>query len=296
MYTEFFELVPAALFVIVALVGLIVGSFLNVVAYRLPIMMERDWRRQCSELAGERPTVPAQAIHKTFDLWSPRSACPGCGTPIAAYDNIPVLSYILLGGSCRRCGTSISLRYPIIEAAAALIALVVAAVFGPTWQMLLVLVVSWVLLALSVIDIDRYLLPDSLTLPLLWAGLLLSLVNVGGAPLTVDVRSSLIGAAAGYMSLWSVYQLFKLVTGKEGMGYGDFKLLAALGAWLGWQQLPLVIILSAAAGSVIGTLMLVLRGKSRQSQIPFGPYLAAAGWIALLWGEQLTSLYINRFF
>ena len=296
MGTEFFELVPAALFVIVALFGLIVGSFLNVVAYRLPIMMERDWRRQCRELAAERSTVPAHAIHEQFDLWWPRSACPGCGTRIAAYDNIPVLSYLLLRGGCRHCGARISARYPLIEAAAALIAVVVAAVLGPTWHMPLVLIVSWTLLALSVIDIDRHLLPDSLTLPLLWSGLLLSLVNVGGVPLTVDVRSSLIGAAAGYVSLWSVYQLFKLVTGKEGMGYGDFKLLAALGAWLGWQQLPLVIVLSAGAGSVIGGLLLLLRGKSRQTEIPFGPYLAGAGWVALLWGERLTELYIASFF
>ena len=296
MYNEFFELVPAALFVIVALFGLIVGSFLNVVAYRLPIMMERDWRRQCRDLAGERSTVPAHAVHQRFDLWMPRSACPGCGTRIAAYDNIPVLSYVLLRGRCRRCGARISARYPLIEATAALTAIVVASVLGPTWQMPLVLVVSWVLLALTVIDIDRHLLPDSLTLPLLWAGLLLSLVNVGGIPLTVDVRSSVIGAAAGYLSLWSVYQLFKVVTGKEGMGYGDFKLLAALGAWVGWQQLPLVIVLSAGAGSVIGGLLLILGGKSRQTEIPFGPYLAAAGWLALLWGDRLTSLYLARFF
>ncbi len=296
MYTELFELVPAALFVIVALFGLIVGSFLNVVIYRLPIMMERDWRRQCGELAAEKPTVPAEAVHGPFDLWRPRSACPGCGTPVAAYDNIPVLSYVLLRGRCRGCGEEISVRYPLIEAAAALIAIVVAFALGPTWEMVLVLVASWVLLALAVIDIDRYLLPDSLTLPLLWAGLLVSLVNVGGVPLTVDVRSSLIGAAAGYLSLWSVYQLFKLVTGKEGMGHGDFKLLAALGAWLGWQQLPLVIVLSAGVGAVLGSALLLLGGKSRQTPIPFGPYLAAAGWIALLWGEQLTGLYFETFF
>jgi leader peptidase (prepilin peptidase)/N-methyltransferase len=295
MYAEFFELAPAALIIVVALFGLLVGSFLNVVAYRLPIMMERDWRRQCSELAAEKSTVPADAIHEPYDLWRPRSACPGCGNRIAAYDNIPVLSYVLLRGSCRRCGKKISLRYPLIETAAALIAIAVAAVFGPTWQMLLVLVVSWVLLALTVIDIDRQLLPDSLTLPLMWGGLLASLFSIEGLPLTIDVRSSLIGAAAGYLSLWSVYQLFKLVTGKEGMGYGDFKLLAALGAWLGWQQLPLIIVLSAGVGAVLGSLLLLLGGKSRQTPIPFGPYLAAAGWIALLWGEQLTGLYVNNF-
>ena len=296
MYAEFFELVPAALLVIVALFGLLVGSFLNVLAYRLPIMMERDWRRQCRELAAERSTVPAHVINQPFDLWRPRSACPSCGASIAAYDNIPVLSYVLLRGGCRRCGARISARYPLIEATTALIAIVVATVFGPTWQMALALVLSWTLLALTVIDIDRHLLPDSLTLPLMWAGLLVSLVDVGGAPLTVDVGSSLIGAAAGYVSLWSVYQLFKLLTGKEGMGYGDFKLLAALGAWLGWQQLPLVIVLSAGAGSVIGGLLLLLGSRSRQTPIPFGPYLAAAGWIALLWGERLTNLYVASFF
>jgi len=296
MYAELFELVPAALFVVVGLLGLLVGSFLNVVAYRLPIMMERDWRRQCEELAAEKSTVPAHAADKPFDLWRPRSACPSCGAGIAAYDNIPVISFLLLRGGCRQCRAKIPMRYPLIEAAAALIAIVVASVLGPTWQTMLVLIVSWVLLALAVIDIDRYLLPDSLTLPLMWGGLLASLVNVAGVPITVDVRSSLIGAAAGYLSLWSVYQLFKLVTGKEGMGYGDFKLLAALGAWLGWQQLPLVIVLSAAVGAVLGSLLLLLGGKSRQTPIPFGPYLAAAGWIALLWGELLTELYVTKFF
>ena len=296
MYIEFFELVPAALFVIVALFGLVVGSFLNVVAYRLPIMMERDWRRQCEELASEKSEIPAHAVNDRFDLWMPHSACPGCGSRIAAYDNIPVLSYLLLRGKCRQCGVRISARYPLIEASAGAISIVVAVVLGPTWQMPLVLVVSWVLIALTIIDIDRYLLPDSLTLPLLWGGLIASVVTVDGVPLTIDVQSSVIGAAAGYLSLWSVYQLFKLVTGKEGMGYGDFKLLAALGAWLGWQQLPLVIMLSAGVGAVLGGLMLLLGGKSRQTPIPFGPYLAAAGWIALLWGEQLTGLYLETFF
>ncbi len=296
MYAEFFELIPAALFVVVGLLGLLVGSFLNVIAYRLPLMMERDWQRQCEELQAEAITVPAHAHDEDFNLWRPRSACPSCGTQVAAYDNIPVLSYLLLRGNCRHCGTKISARYPLIEAGAAGIALVVAWVFGPTWQMLAALAVSWVLLALAVIDIDRYLLPDSMTLPLMWGGLLASLIAIDGAPLFVDVRSSVIGAAAGYLSLWSVYQLFKLATGKEGMGFGDFKLLAALGAWLGWQQLPLVILLSAAVGAVLGSVLLVAGGKSRQTPIPFGPYLAAAGWIALLWGEPLTELYLRSFF
>jgi len=296
MYAEFFELVPAALFVVVGLFGLLVGSFLNVVAYRLPIMMEREWRRQCAELNGEPGADPKLEPDAVFNLWQPRSACPKCGSGVAAYDNIPVLSYLLLHGRCRHCDAPISMRYPIIEAAAAAIALVVAWVFGPTPQMLTALGVSWTLLALSVIDIDRYLLPDSLTLPLMWAGLLASLISVDGMPLSIDVRTSVIGAVAGYLSLWSVYHLFKLVTGKEGMGYGDFKLLAALGAWLGWQQLPLVILLSAAVGAAVGSVLLVVGGKSRETPIPFGPYLAAAGWVGMLWGEKITGLYVRTFF
>jgi leader peptidase (prepilin peptidase)/N-methyltransferase len=318
MPAEFFELIPAAFYVVVGVFGLLVGSFLNVVIHRLPIMMDREWRRQCRELAADIATTAASttaekaapdrasavseqrahdaevpAADPVYNLWQPRSACPGCQTQIAAYDNIPVLSYVLLGGRCRHCGASISARYPLIETAAAAMGLVVAWVFGPTWQTVAALGVSWTLLALSVIDIDRYLLPDSMTLPLMWAGIVVSLVEFDGVPLFVDARSSVIGAVAGYLILWSVYQLFKLVTGKEGMGYGDFKLLAALGAWLGWQQLPLVILLSAATGAVVGSLLLLAGGKSRQTPIPFGPYLAAAGWIGLLWGPQLTALYLT---
>jgi leader peptidase (prepilin peptidase)/N-methyltransferase len=296
MLTEFFTLVPVALLVVVGVLGLLVGSFLNVVAYRLPIMMERDWRHQCAELAAEPSRVPAHAEQGPFDLWGPRSGCPSCGAGIAGYDNIPVLSFLLLRGACRHCGARISARYPVIETLAGAIALVVAWVFGPTLTMLLALLVSWTLLALAVIDIDRQLLPDSLTLPLLWGGLVASLVTVDGSPPFVDVRTSVIGAAAGYLSLWSVYQLFKLLTGKEGMGYGDFKLLAALGAWIGWQQLPLVILLSAGVGALAGGALLLVGGRSRETPIPFGPYLAAAGWIALLWGDRLTGLYLQTFF
>ena len=296
MYLEFFQLVPMALPIIVGLFGLLIGSFLNVVIYRLPIMMERDWRRQCDELASEPSTVPEHAQDSRFDLYYPRSACPACGSEVAARDNIPVLSYLLLRGRCRHCGTSISVRYPIIEVTAALLAIVVAVVLGPTWQMLAAIGMSWALLALAIIDIDRFLLPDSITLPLLWAGILTSALWSGDGPRFVDLHSSVLGAALGYLSLWGVYQLFKLLTGKEGMGHGDFKLLAALGAWLGWQLLPLVILLSAGVGALIGGAQLILGRYTRQTPIPFGPYLAAAGWIALLWGERLNAWYLGRFF
>ncbi len=296
MYIEFFQLVPMALLIVVGLFGLLIGSFLNVVAYRLPIMMEREWRRQCNELAREPSTVPAHAAEQRFDLWQPRSACPACGTQVAARDNIPLLSYLLLRGRCRHCGVRISARYPLVEAAAAGIAVIVAAVLGPSWQMLAAIGVSWMLLVLSIIDIDRYLLPDAMTLPLLWCGLLTSALWIGDTPLFADLHSSVLGAALGYASLWSVYQVFKLLTGKEGMGHGDFKLLAALGAWLGWQLLPIVIVLSAGAGATVGGLQLVLEKRSREHPIPFGPYLAAAGWIALLWGEQINSWYLGTFF
>jgi leader peptidase (prepilin peptidase)/N-methyltransferase len=298
---ELFDIWPPALFVATGLLGLAIGSFLNVVVYRVPIMMERAWREQCAELqagdtavnpAGEATAAPADAVGgKPFNLWWPPSACPGCGKPIAAHHNIPVLSYLWLRGRCAACGSRISSRYPIVEAAAAVTGLIVAFVLGPSWQTVAALFFTWTLLALALIDIDHKLLPDSMTLPLLWAGIVLSLAPVGGAPPFADLQSSVIGAVAGYLALWSVYWVFKLVTGKEGMGYGDFKLLAALGAWLGWQMLPLVILLSAAVGTVIGVAMIVLGGRSRHNPIPFGPYLAAAGWIALLWGQELVALY-----
>jgi leader peptidase (prepilin peptidase)/N-methyltransferase len=288
---EFFEIFPAALLLVAVALGLVVGSFLNVVAYRVPIMMERAWREQCAELQAEDFTEPPHGDGRTFNLWTPGSACPDCGTPVSPMHNVPVLSFVLLRGRCAHCHGRISMRYPAIELATALVSLVVAWHLGPTWQTAAALPFSWTLLALAVIDIDRKLLPDSLTLPLLWAGLLVSLFSVDGAALFTDLRSSVIGAVAGYLSLWSVYQLFKLITGKEGMGYGDFKLLAALGAWLGWQVLPLIILLSAACGALLGVAAMVIGGRSRHVPIPFGPYLAAAGWIALLWGEQLMSLY-----
>lgn len=288
---EIFAIFPGAHYLIAGFVGLVVGSFLNVVAYRVPIMLGRAWRQQCAELEDDDLPEPDHAVGKTFNLLTPNSTCPGCGKAIAPHHNVPVLSYLFLRGRCAECGIRISPRYPIVEAIAAILSLVAAWIFGPTWQLVLALPVTWTLLALSVIDIDHTLLPDSMTLPLMWAGLLTSLFVVDGEVLFTDARSSLIGAAAGYLALWSVYQIFKLATGKEGMGYGDFKLLAALGAWLGWQLLPLVIMVSAAVGTVFGIAMILFGGNSRETPIPFGPYLAAAGWIALLWGRDLTDWY-----
>ena len=273
------------------MLGLIVGSLLNVIAYRLPIMMEIAWRRQSAEAAGQPFEPPPHAEGPAFNLWWPPSSCPGCGERIAARHNIPVLGFLWLKGKCAHCGAAISRRYPAVEVVAAVAALTVAWVFGPSWQTVAGLALTWTLVALAVIDIEHQLLPDSLTLPLLWTGLLLALVAVDGAPLFTSLSDSVIGAAAGYLSLWIVYQVFKLVTGREGMGHGDFKLLAALGAWLGWQLLPLVIILSAAAGSIVGIALIASGRRSRGAALPFGPYLAAAGWIALLWGENVMAIY-----
>jgi leader peptidase (prepilin peptidase)/N-methyltransferase len=290
---EIFEVWPVALLVVAGLLGLVVGSFVNVVAYRIPLMMDRAWRAQCDELKTQpfTPPPPHVAEAKRFDLWWPPSTCPGCGKPIAAQHNLPVVGFLWLRGKCASCGAKISRRYPIVEAFAALLGIAVAYVFGPEPETVAALGFAWTLLALTLIDLDHKLLPDSLTLPLLWAGLL---VNVLG--LFAPLSSSVIGAAAGYLALWSVYQLFKLVTGKEGMGYGDFKLLAAIGAWLGWQLLPVVILLSAVVGSVVGIALIAFGGRSSQTAIPFGPYLAAAGLIALLWGERLVQLYESWFF
>jgi len=289
-----FEVWPITLLGAVVLLGLIVGSFLNVVAYRLPIMMELAWRAQCAELDPNSVPVPAHARNGRFDLAWPPSTCPSCGQRIAAIHNVPVLSYLALRGRCAGCGYRISLRYPSVETAAAILGVVVAYAFGPTWQTVAALGFTWSLLALTLIDLDHKLLPDSITLPLLWAGVVIAAFPVGDKPLFTDLHSSVVGAVAGYLSLWTVYQLFKLITGKEGMGYGDFKLLAAIGAWLGWQKLPLVILLSAVVGSVVGV-GLIAGGRSRHVPIPFGPYLAAAGWVALVFGERLIRLYADLF-
>ena len=290
---EIFEVWPLALLVVAALLGLVVGSFLNVVAYRLPLMMERAWRAQCEELKTQPFTPPAHIVDgKRFDLLWPPSTCPGCGQAIAVQHNVPVIGFLWLKGRCAKCGIKIAPRYPVVEALAAVLGLATAYVLGPTWQTVAALGFAWTLLALTLIDLDHKLLPDSLTLPLLWAGLL---VNVPG--LFTTLSSSVLGAAGGYLFLWSVYKLFKLVTGKEGMGYGDFKLLAAIGAWVGlWPLVPVVILLSAVVGSVVGIALIAFGGRSSQTAIPFGPYLAAAGFIALLWGDRLVQLYQAWFF
>ena len=287
---EIFEVWPPALIVASLAIGLVVGSFLNVVAFRLPLMMQRAWRAEAVEAHGDTPVQ-----EERFDLVWPRSRCPHCRHPIPASRNVPILSYVLLKGRCGHCRAEISPRYPIVEALTGILSVVVAIRFGATWATPAALVLTWYLIALSLIDLDHKLLPDSMTLPLLWIGILLTLVRIDGAPVFAepDLRSSVIGAAAGYLSLWSVYQLFKLVTGKEGMGYGDFKLLAALGAWLGWQLLPLVIVLSAAVGSIVGLSLILTGQRSRQAEIPFGPYLAGAGWLALLFGRDIMSWYLS---
>ena len=265
------------------ILGLLVGSFLNVVIHRLPRMMEQEWQAQCAELRGEEaPSAP------TLSLARPRSRCPQCGHPIGALENIPIISYLLLGGRCKACKTRIPLRYPLVELTAALLAGFAAWHFGPGWQAIGATLLLWTLLTLAMIDLDPQLLPDSLTLPLLWLGLLFNLHNQ-----FVPLSTAVVGAMAGYLALWSVYWLFKLATGKEGMGYGDFKLLAALGAWLGWTMLPAIILLSSVVGAIVGISLMVAARHGRNRPIPFGPYLAAAGAIALFWGDTLNRLYLG---
>jgi leader peptidase (prepilin peptidase)/N-methyltransferase len=266
------------------LLGLLIGSFLNVVVYRLPKMMQRDWREQAHEILE----LPAEAPAETFNLVLPNSQCPHCAHEIKPWENIPVISYLFLRGKCSSCKTPISLRYPLVELTCGLLSAYIAWHFGFTWQAGAMLLLTWGLLAMSLIDVDHQLLPDSLVLPLLWLGLIANSFGV-----FTSLEDALWGAIAGYLSLWSVYWLFKLVTGKEGMGYGDFKLLAMLGAWGGWQVLPLTILLSSIVGAVLGLMMLRLRNAATSTPIPFGPYLAIAGWIALLWGEQITASYLQ---
>jgi leader peptidase (prepilin peptidase)/N-methyltransferase len=272
--------------------ALLIGSFLNVVIYRLPIMMEREWRAQCEEIA-ETPAVELPTGR--FDLVAPRSRCPACGHAITAMQNIPVISYLVLGGKCSNCQVPISRRYPIIELLTAVLTGIVAWRFGFGWEAAAAILMTWALIAISVIDIDHQIIPDSVSLPLIWVGLFLSLFHETAAAeiLFVDAKTAIAGGLAGYLSLWSIYHLFRLLTGKEGMGYGDFKLLAALGAWLGWQMLPLIILLSAAVGAVVGISLIVFKRHDRGVPIPFGPYLAAAGWIAMLWGPQIVAGYLD---
>lgn len=272
------------LLIATGLLGLAVGSFLNVVIHRLPLMMEREWRSHCAEITSDEMVPDAEP----FNLTTPRSRCPHCGHAITALENIPVLSYLWLRGKCSGCGAKISVRYPLIETVTAVFSIAVVWHFGFGWQALGGLFLTWALIALTLIDFDHQLLPDSITLPFLWIGLSLSLFGV-----YTDSHAAIIGALAGYLSLWSVYWLFKKLTGKEGMGFGDFKLLALLGAWMGWQMLPVVILLSSAVGAVVGISLILFRGRDKNIPIPFGPYLAAAGWIALLWGHDLTNAYLR---
>ncbi|NNG12511.1 MAG: prepilin peptidase [Halobacteria archaeon] len=277
---------PAAFATVVALLGLLIGSFLNVVIYRLPIILERTWSQQCRELLETATADTGE--DRPFNLVRPASSCPKCGHRIRAIENVPVISYLLLKGRCAACRERIPARYPLIELATAIASVVTALHFGFSLQAAAALGFTWAIIPLCVIDYDRQLLPDNITLPLLWVGLALSLWGV-----FVDTHASIIGALAGYLSLWSIYHLFKLATGKEGMGYGDFKLLAAIGAWVGWQALPVVILFSSIVGAATGILLILLKGRERSQPIPFGPFLACAGWITLLWGQDIISFYLN---
>jgi len=284
-FTELLTTFPALFVVMVAIFSLVIGSFLNVVIYRLPKMMENDWQQEYQAyFNADTAAAPAR-----FNLAVPRSACPACNAPVQARDNVPVLSWLLLKGKCRSCSAPISARYPVVEALTAVLSAVVAWKLGFGLAAAVIIFTTWVLIALTFIDIDKMLLPDQLTLPLLWLALLFSLSDSA----FVNPAQAIVGAAAGYLSLWSVYWLFKLLTGKEGMGYGDFKLLAVFGALLGASQLPLIILLSSLVGAVVGITLLSVQGKDKATPIPFGPYIAAAGWIALLWGEQLTNAYLR---
>ncbi len=278
---------------VVFLFSLLVGSFLNVVIHRLPIMMEREWRAEFAAMEGRRTDEPGEP----YNLVVPRSRCPGCGGTITAWQNIPVVSFLLLKGRCSRCGEPISWRYPAVELLTALAAAIVAWRFGFGWEALAGLSLTYALIALSGIDIDTQLLPDNIVLPFLWLGLALTLAHplAGAQTLFIAPAEAIIGALAGYLSLWSVASLFKLVTGRIGMGNGDFKLLALFGAWLGWQALPLIILLSAGVGAAVGIAMIALGGRDRQLPIPFGPFLAAAGWLAMLWGPAIVRRYLALF-
>ncbi len=300
---------PAAFIAVAAALGLIVGSFLNVVIYRLPIMLERQWQAQCAQQSDSTPGAAANspgsgpsastaaAGQRPFNLVVPRSCCPACRAPIHAMQNIPVLSYLALRGRCAHCKARISARYPAVELLSGLATAVVAWKLGFGWAAACGIVVTWFLIALTFIDLDHQLLPDALTLPLLWLGLIASLAGWSSSahPPPSDPASAIGGAAIGYLSLWALYHAFRVLTGKEGMGYGDFKLLAALGAWLGWQMLLPTVLLSAGVGAIIGIALIAMRRAQRGNPIPFGPFLAAAGWLVMLWGPQMVARYLGLF-
>jgi len=289
---------PTAWTVSMLVLGLLVGSFLNVVIHRLPIMKEREWREQARDILGPDIYDPPRTETEKpqpYNLVVPRSACPKCGAQITALQNIPIISYLFLRGACANCKTKIPIRYPVVEFVTGVLSAAVAWKFGFTWYCGAALVLTWALVALTVIDLDRMLLLDDITLPLLWLGLLMSVVpTLPQFGLPVDAHSSILGAAAGYMSLWTVNKAYKSIAKQDGMGYGDFKLFAAFGAWFGWQKLLLIILMSAFTGAAVGIALMIFQGRDKRIPIPFGPFLAAAGWIALMWGDRLMSLYWHR--
>ena len=286
---ELYSSNPVALSISLVVLGLLIGSFLNVVILRLPVMMFRGWKEECQDMEEELPDHPAiKDLSKPFNLVSPASHCPSCGAAVKPWMNIPVISWLLLRGKCASCGTRIGLRYPLVELTTALLSAVLLLKFQWGWELAAMLVFTWLLITMSVIDIDHKILPDTLTIGLLWIGLL---VNTQG--MFTDLQSAVYGAALGYGVLWAFFWIFKLLTGKDGMGFGDFKLLAALGAWLGFQSLLTIIILSSVVGTVVGIAGIIALGRDRQLPIPFGPYLAMAGWIAAMWGSEITNWYFS---
>ena len=290
--TDFITLMnhsPVFFYGITFVFSLMIGSFLNVVIFRLPKMLEQGWKRECREFLADEVSTPTNTgDEEIITLSTPSSTCPSCQHKIRFYENIPLISWLFLRGKCSQCQSNISLRYPLVELATAILSVVIAANFGVTFTTLMLLVLTWGLISLTLIDYDHMLLPDQITLPLLWLGLL---ININGA--IVPLSDAVIGAVAGYMSLFSVFWLFKLVTGKDGMGHGDFKLVAVFGAWIGWQLLPLLILMASAVGAIIGISLMVFKNHQREQAIPFGPYLAIAGWITLIWGNGIWSWYLG---
>lgn len=291
-WLTFFKMSQGAFLGCIAVLGLIIGSFLNVVIFRLPKMLHREWANQCVDYLQENAQCSATTLHpsstESFNLITPRSRCPHCQHEISALENIPVFSFIFQRGRCKACKTAISWRYPIFEILTAFASVFIAYHFGVSWQCGAALILTWSLIVLAAIDLEHHLLPDDITLPLLWVGLL---VNSQG--LFTSLNNALLGVVAGYLFLWSIYWIFKLITHKEGMGYGDFKLLAMLGAWIGWQALPIIILLSSFAGAMVGITLIALKRHQRSQPIPFGPFLALAGWITLVWGDKLSHLYLS---
>lgn len=291
---ELLETSQAFLIIASLVLGLLVGSFLNVIIYRMPVILQRDWKRQCSEFLEIDNSLSEDKSHslkhEVFNLQQPASHCPHCYHKIKPWENVPLISYIALGGKCSNCKAKISLRYPSIEFINGVLSALVAFTFGATWLTLALLIFTWSLLVLTLIDFDHQLLPDDITIPLLWLGLLVNALDLGFG---VSLDDAVIGAIAGYLVLWAFYWVFKLTTNKEGMGYGDFKLLAALGAWMGWQSLLPIIILSSVVGAVSGIIMIIALGRDKSVPMPFGPYLSGAGFIMLIWGPEISTLYIN---